>query len=378
MAISHFKHVRILGMKTSIPEHYVDIDDELQYFDNNPKKVARQKKMIGYGRRYLADERTTVTDLACDAARKLMAEMSIDPNEVECLIFVNQKPDYKEPCDANVAHGVLGLASSCAAIDINLGCSGYVYALWTAHAYIASGAVKNCLLLAGDLCGRAVDQTNRKQAPVFGDAASATWLSHTEADVEATFVLGADGSGWNKIVYPLGGMRLPQGPDTISRVVTDVLGNPVSFSQSVIKGEDVFAFTMRVAPQLIKDTLAAAGWKSGDVDLYAVHQANRQILDMVVANAGIPAERTPTDVFSKYANNSTNSVVTVVCDQPADRKFDRTVLCAFGVGLSWGGAALDLSGMHNGGISTYHTPEDAPNREQLIDYWTKYIGGQVD
>ena len=78
MSVSHFRHVKVTGMKTVIPEHYIDIDDELQYFDNNPKKLARQKKMIGYGRRYIADDRTTVTDLACEAAKKLMAEMNIN------------------------------------------------------------------------------------------------------------------------------------------------------------------------------------------------------------------------------------------------------------------------------------------------------------
>ena len=77
MSVSYFARVKVAGMKTVIPEHYIDIDDELQYFDNNPKKLARQKKMIGYGRRYIADDRTTVTDLACDAAKKLMAEMNV-------------------------------------------------------------------------------------------------------------------------------------------------------------------------------------------------------------------------------------------------------------------------------------------------------------
>ncbi|MBQ3344247.1 MAG: hypothetical protein IJG84_20280 [Kiritimatiellae bacterium] len=167
MSVSLFRHVRVCGMKTVIPEHYVDIDDELQFFDNNPKKLARQKKMIGYGRRYIADDRTTVTDLACDAARRLMSEMSIRPEDIGMLIFVNQKPDYPEPCDANVAHGKLDLLKSTPAIDINLGCSGYVYALLTAHAMIESKAIGSCLLLAGDLCARSTDQTNRKSAPVL-------------------------------------------------------------------------------------------------------------------------------------------------------------------------------------------------------------------
>lgn len=377
MSVSHFKHVRICGMKTVVPEHFIDIDDELQYFDNNPKKVARQKKMIGYGRRYVADDRTTVTDLACDAACKLMAELSVKPEDIGMLIFVNQKPDYIEPCDANVAHGRLNLPKMSPAFQINLGCSGYVYALMTAHAMIEAGVTKTCLLLAGDLCARRTDQTNRKVAPVFGDAASATYLVRSDVERQATFVLGADGKGWDKIVYPYGGMRLPFHKEDFDVSVEDASGNKWKPTDVIMKGEDVFGFTMDVAPQLIRDTMVAAGWTNDGVDIFSIHQANKQILDMIIAKAEIPPEKTPTDVFSKYANNSTNSVVTVLCNQSPEMKMDKAILCAFGIGLSWGGAALDLSGMYNGGISTYHTPPDAPSRAEQIEYWGKYFKGEV-
>lgn len=377
MSVSKFRHVRVRGMKTVVPEHFIDIDDEIQYFDGNPKKLARQKKMIGYGRRHIADERTTVTDLACDAAKKLMAEMDIKPDDVGMLVFVNQKPDFPEPCDANLAHGRLSLPKTAPALDINLGCSGYVYALMTVHALIESGAVRNCLLLAGDMCGRSNDPANRKSAPVFGDAASATFLEHSQEERPATFVLGADGKGWDRIVHPFGGMRLPHDEQTISMKFEDVSGAQVSVNQGVMKGEDVFAFTMAVAPRLIQDTMAAAGWTADDVDLFSIHQANKQILDMIVANAGIPSEKAPTDVFSKYANNSTTSVVTVLCDQPPERKIGKAVLAAFGIGLSWGGAALDLTGFHNGGISIYTTPPDAPTRQEQIEYWRKFFRGYI-
>ena len=377
MSVSHFRHVKVTGMKTVIPEHYIDIDDELQYFDNNPKKLARQKKMIGYGRRYIADDRTTVTDLACEAARKLMGELSIKTEDVGMLIFVNQKPDYIEPCDANVAHGRLNLSKTSPALQINIGCSGYVYALMTAHAMIESGVTNTCLLLAGDLCARRTDQTNRKVAPVFGDAASATYLIRSVEERQATFLLGADGKGWNKIVYPYGGMRLPYQREDFDVTVEDASGNKWKPFDVIMKGEDVFGFTMDVAPQLIRDTVVAAGWTNDDVDIFSIHQANKQILDMIIAKAEIPSEKTPTDVFSKYANNSTNSVVTVLCDQHPAMKMDKAILCAFGIGLSWGGAALDLSGMHNGGIATYHTPSEALSRKEQVEYWRKYFKGEI-
>ena len=372
MSKSAFKHVKVLGVKTSVPKNYIDIDDEIEYFDNNPKKLARQKKMIGYGRRYLADEKTTVTDLALDAAEKLLSELNVARDEVEGLVFVNQSPDYKQPSDAHIAHGRLNLGRGVPAFSVSLGCSGYVYGLWMAHALIESGAIGNCLVLAGDLPTHTIDPTNRKQAPVFGDAASATYLVRSDEEIKSAFVLGTDGKGWDKLILPFGGMRLPYDKDTFNYSATDQGGNTWTPAQSMMKGEDVFAFTMDVAPQLIKDTTEAVGWTKDDVSLFAIHQANKQILEMIIDKAGIPAEKTPTDVFSKYANNSTNSVVTVVCDQMG-RSIHKAVLATFGIGLSWGGAALDLTNMYNGGITTYNPPDDRPTREQQINHWIEYF-----
>ena len=375
MSSSMFKHVKVAGVKTSIPEQYIDVDDELQYFDDNPKKLARQKKMIGYGRRYLADEFTTVTDLAVDAAEKLLRELSVLPKDVMSVVFVNQSSDYPSPADACIAHGLLGLEQTVPCFSINLGCSGYAYALWVAHALIESDAVNNCLLLAGDVPSRGGSQDNRKSAPVFGDAASATFLMRCDEECPSAFVLGTDGTGWDKLIKPFGGLRLPYDKDTFKYSATDASGNMWTPSQSMMKGEDVFAFTMEVAPSLITDTMAAAGWTADDVSLFAIHHANKQILEMIISKAGIPAEKTPTDVFSKYANNSTNSVVTVLCDQ-VGKRLENAVLATFGIGLSWGGAALDLSGMYNGGITTYHPPAGRPTREQQIEHWLNYFKGE--
>ena len=376
MRMSRFNHVRVAAVKTSIPESIINIDDEIEYFGNSEKKLARQKKMIGYGTRPVADELTTVTDLAVDAGRKLLAEIHVAPEEVDGLIFVNQSPDYKGPADACIAHGELNLPQSVPALSLNLGCSGYVYAIWVASALIESKAVGNCLVLAGDLPTRSIEQSNRKQAPVFGDAASATFLTYSEDERPSSFVLGTDGKGWDKLIMPFGGMRLPYDKDTFKYSATDALGNVWTPNQSMMKGEDVFAFTMEVAPRLIADTMAAAGWTNDDVSLFAIHQANKQILEMIISKSGIPAEKTPTDVFSKYANNSTNSVVTVLCDQSA-RQLGKTVLATFGIGLSWGGAALDLTGMHNGGITTYRPPANRPTREQQIEHWLNYYKGEI-
>lgn len=377
MTVSSFNHVQIRAMKTVIPDQCICIDDELKYFDNNLKKLARAKKMIGYGNRYVADELTTVTDMAVDAAEKLFAEMPFNRDEIDALIFVNQKPDYKEPNDACIAHGRLGLSKTCAAIPVVLGCSGYIYGLWLAHSLIEAGASRKCLLLAGDVPSRVCNAENRKTAPLFGDAASATLLQRQEKEERfSCFSLGCDGSGWDKLIVPFGGTRLPIQKDVIDLQLSDSLGNKWGIHDSMMKGEDVFNFTMDVVPALIRETMKAANWTSDDVDLLAIHQANKQIVENIISKAEIPQEKAPVHVFSKYGNNSTNSVVTVLCDQ--EKSLQKVLLCAFGIGLSWGAAAVDLSEMYNGGISVYIPPKDRPTRKQQIQHWMTYFKGEEE
>lgn len=373
MATASFQNTRMIGIKTVVPEHCIHIDDELQYFDNNPKKLARAKKMMGYGRRYIADDNTTVTDMAVDAAEKLVTEMKIDRNEIDLLIFVNQNPDYPRPSDVCLAHGRLNLKKACTSLQINLGCSGYVHALMTAAGLMSSGAFKLCLLLCGDNPAHDISVDNRKIAPVFGDAVSATLLKYDCNASESFFVTGTDGEKWDKIIYPFGGQALPfKKKDSYFRIY-DESDNVWTAEQGLMKGEDVFNFTMDVAPALLNDTMKAANWTAEDVDLFAIHQANKQIVEAIVFKAEIPAQKAPVETFSRYANNSVNSVATVLCDQKRDLK--KVVLCSFGIGLSWGGAALDLSGMYNGGISTYISPKAKPTREQQIQHWINYFKG---
>lgn len=372
MAVCHYKHVRLVGIKTSIPERFIDVDNELQYFGGCEKKLARQKRMIGYGRRYVADPATTVCDLACDAAEKLLLEMHIDKTEVGLLVVVNQKPDFKEPCDACIAHGMLALSPDCTTLDINLGCSGWPHAIMVAHALMESGVYKYGLVLAGDIPGRDCDQSNRKIAQVFGDAASATLLKYTEETVSSTFVTGSDGTGWDKLITPFGGKRYPISKEVLEySSAPDAQGNRWNGLDPLMKGTEVFNFTMEVAPRLVRETLESAGWKIDDVGLFAIHQANKQIIEMIAVKAGIPVEKAPSETFAKYANNSTTSVVTVLCDQLTQENRSKVVVCAFGIGLSWAGAALDMSEVYNGGITTYVEKKTVVSARDALVQWTE-------
>lgn len=376
MVNSKFNNVKIKGIKTVVPQKYIDIDDEIQYFENNPKKLARTKKMVGFGRRHVLDEGCTVVDLCEQAAKELIKELKIDKDKIEALVMVNQSPDYLHPASSAILHGKLGLQKTCTTLDLGLGCSGYVYGLWMVHSLIASGAVKNVLFLAGDSPSQHSDRRNRLVNQIFGDAGSATYLEYIEEDNTAYFSLGTDGTGWDRIIAPASAKRLQLKSDICDKEIEDKNGNIWKLNDTIIHGQDVFNFTIEVAPQNIKDVMEYAQKTDSDIDYYAIHQANKQIVESVAMKADIPDDKYSSETFSKYGNNSTTSVATAICDQLEGKKYNTILLSAFGVGLSWASAIININNLYNGGISYFIPPENMLTREEQIQYWIKQFKGE--
>lgn len=367
MSISSFKHVKVNGVITVIPENFINIDDEIHFFENDHKKLSRAKAIIGFGKRYIADENTTVVDMGVYAANSLIDKLNVDKNSIDLLIFVNQKPDYEEPTDASIAHGLLNLSENCASMNLNHGCTGYVQGLWLAFSLIEAKAAKRCLLIAGDIPARDIDISDRVRAPVFGDAASATLISYSEEINESFFNLGSRGKNWNTIIHPVGGRRVMYSKENIDQTYTLENGETYKVGQGILNGLEVFKFTMEVAPKLIYELLEFSNIKKEDIDLFAIHQANKQIVDNIINKAQLPKDKTPDDVFSLYANNSTTSVATVLSEhlKPEHKKI---LLCSFGIGLNWAGAIINTKNVVNLGICFYHKQNIVPNK---IEDWLK-------
>lgn len=365
------KHSCIKGITTVVPENIINIEDEINYFDNNPKKLQRAKKMIGFGTRHVIRDGTTVIDLCEVAANNLIRDMNIARDDIDVLILVCQSPDYLLPASSCILHGRLGLNSNCATFDVGLGCSGYVYGLWMAHSLIASGSAEKVLLLAGDAPSVHSNIANRKCNPLFGDAASATYITYTPEDNPAYFSIGTDGKGWDRIIVPAGGRKLPIKEDIVNITAKDSAGNIWFVGDEILHGMDVFNFTMDVAPKNINQVLEFSDTNSSEIDYFVIHQANKQIVENVARIAKIPLDKTSSETFSKYGNNSTNSVATVICDQLYNKNVDKILISAFGVGLSWGASIVNIKNIHNGGISLMKNPTESHTRVEQILYWAK-------
>lgn len=373
MAKSKFSHVRITGITAVVPEKCINIDDEIEFFNNDPKLLARNKKILGLGTRHVVDEGTTVSDLLEVAARDLFVQKAVDVSTIDAVIVVTSSPDYRYPPTACILQHRLGLSEDCTCYDIvGLACSAYVHGLLNAHMMIESGMAKKVLLLAGELTSTHSDRRNRNSNMLFGDAGTATLVEYTGEENPAWFITGTRGAGWQALIAPAGGYALPIRGDIADLEIVDETGNVWRMYDDIMKGMEVFKFTNDVAPKGIADILSYSGKTIENVDYFAIHQANKQIVTTVARWVGLPKEKFSADAFLTYGNCGA-AAVTMELVHHLNQKMERTVcLATFGVGLSWGFAMLDLKGAYVGPVRFYQTPSDLPTREEKIKYWIDY------
>ncbi len=345
MAKAKFTKTKISGIVTVIPHIKKCIDDEVELFGGDAKQIERIKKTIGLNTRYVSDENTTTADLCQDAASTLLKGLKMDRSEVDGLIFVSQTPDYySQPFTAACLHGKMGLPKDCAAFDVNLGCSGYVYGLWLANMMVSSGTAKNVLLLVGDTTTKIVNPRDRATASLFGDAGTATMIQRSDKESPSYFVLHTDGSGWEHIIVPAGGCRIPRTPETSVEVKYED-GNVRSKENLYMNGAEVFTFSVGVEPPAIMEMLEYSGKKLEDIDHIFFHQANRYIISNIMRRLKFPLEKAPADTVEKYGNQSSASIPSTICDTIADKVSsgkEQVLMSGFGVGFSWASCVLTL------------------------------------
>ena len=319
------------------------IDDELEAYGGDQSRIDRLKKATGLRARRVVSKGCTTLDLAEEAVQRLREAGKLDLSEVEACLFVTQTPDHFQPSNAAILHGRLGLEKSVAAWDINLGCSGWIYGLAQAGMLIQVGGAKKVLLVAGDTLSRQVDPEDRGTVPLFGDAACAAVLDF-DSGREWRFQLATDGAGSNAIRLPAGGMRTAV---ENAEPVLDAEGNLHRADCLVMDGAEVFQFALREVPKAVKRVLEDAGTNAEEVHHFFFHQANAYILSNIRRRLKLGAEQVPMQALERYGNLSSASIPSVICDtlNESDGGGGLSVLCGFGVGLSWATALTDLQGV---------------------------------
>jgi len=296
------------------------------------KTGIRSRRVAGLGE--------CASDLAVGAAQRLFESGACAPEEVDFLLVCTQTPDHLLPTTACLVQERLGLPRHCGAVDVNQGCSGYVYSLALAKGLVENGLAGTVLVLTADTYTRLIHPQDRSVRTLFGDGAAATLVAPARGpEGLGPFVFGTDGRGAPNLIVPAGGMRNPATPET-AVVQDDEAGNRRSAQHLFMNGPEVFAFTLQQVPRAVNALLARAGLASGDVARYVFHQANAFMLECLRGKLGIPPER-----FSVHLEDTGNTVsASIPLALEADRRAGLlpagapVVLVGFGVGYSWAAA----------------------------------------
>lgn len=299
------------------------------------EKIAQK---VGVEQRHIAAENETATDMAVKAAEKLFFNRpEISQDKIDFILLCTQSPDYLLPTSACLVQNKLGLRTDIGALDFNLGCSGFVYGLSLAKGLIAGKIATNVLLLTAETYTKHLHPKDKGNRTIFGDGATATLVSIEGFAEIGNFALGTDGSGAENLIIKSGGARMY---DKSGIVDFDENGNPISTDYLYMNGSEIFTFTQRNVPKVVKETLERNNLMQDDIDAFIMHQANSYMLEFLRKKMKIDKDRYIVDM-SETGNTVSNSIPIVLARAMEKRELRGNVLiCGFGVGYSWGACIL--------------------------------------
>ncbi|MDZ5473309.1 ketoacyl-ACP synthase III [Bacillus sp. 31A1R] len=337
---ARFTNVSIKGISSAIPKGQLELGSlEAIYGEGEVKKIIASTGIESV--RVSSDNQCT-SDLCKTAAKALFARLEIDPLSVDGIIFISQTPDYKMPATSVLLQHQLGLPTTAVAFDINYGCSGYVYGLYQAFMLIQSGGCNRVLVCVGDTSTKFVHPGDRSVRMVFGDGGSATLIERGEET--SYFILRTDGSGAEHLIIPAGGARKPISEKTSIPFETEN-GNIRSEENIYMNGMEIMSFALREIPPMINELLDEVRWSKEDVGIYALHQANKFMLDYLRKKMKLNKDAVPVAVSS--VGNTGPASIPLMLSQlnqvlPKER-LEKVICCGFGVGLSWASCTVNLS-----------------------------------
>lgn len=346
MAISKTEHVTIRGITVTLPKNKMSVFD-LGKGNFDEEEIKTIAKGVGVESLYIAEETQTASDFCFNSAEKLMLELGWEKKSIDGLIFVSQTPDYIAPATAGILQDRLGLSMDCLTFDVNFGCTGFLNGLLLASQLIEVGTCKRVLVLVGDTLRRLSSALDKGIHFILSDAGSAIAVEYSENKNKMITTMHSDGSGFEGLMLPAGGARIPITKET-GKVVEVEEGNKRSLENYCMNGMDIFSFAVKRVPRLINEIEDLMNWGKDEVDFYFLHQANAYMVNYITKRAKIDKAKCPINI-NKYGNTNGTTIPLLLVDYFNSNKNVKpinAILCAFGVGLSWGATAVQLSDLY--------------------------------
>ena len=319
----------IVGLGVYVPERVLT-NFELESILETSDEWIRSR--TGIRERRIAAPEQASSDLAYEASRLALENAKVSADEVDLIVCSTLSPDMPFPATGCIVQEMLG-AKKAAAFDLEAGCSGFIYGLSVAQAFIAAGIYKTVLVIGTDVMSRMVNWKDRDTCVLFGDGAGAVVLKPVKSDQGILSVhLGSDGSGADTLLVPAGGSRMPFSEEAFAR----------NLQYIHMSGGDVFRFAVKAMCNATTQVLDGAGLKREDMDFLVPHQANTRIIEAAAKRLKLPLEKVVVTV-DRYGNNSTASVPLALEAAVRDGRIKdgyNIVLVGFGAGLTWGAVAM--------------------------------------
>ena len=321
---------RIVGTGSSVPDRVLSNADLERIVSTSDEWIVTR---TGISERRIAADGEATSDLAERAGRRALEAAGVDPMDVDLILVSTVTPDMFFPSTGCLLQGRLG-ALHAAAFDLSAACSGFIYGLSVADAYLRAGLMRNILVIGAETLSKLVDWKDRNTCVLFADGAGAALVQRTTGDARVLSThLYADGSKGGQLIVPGGGSRHP-----ISQKVVDENLAKIKMAN----GNEVFKTAVRAMEEAAVAALKANGVEISDIDLFVPHQANGRIINATAQRLGLPRERIVVNI-GRFGNTSAASIPIALDEAVRAGRLkpgDLLLMVAFGGGLTWGSALV--------------------------------------
>lgn len=327
--------IRITGTGSALPEKIVTNFDMQELVETSDEWIRERTGITE--RRISTGE--TVASLSADACRNALEMAGKSAEDVDLILAATCSPELLLPCCACQVQEIIG-ASNAVAFDLNAACSGFLFALNTAQAYLQTGIYKNALIIGSEVLSKLVDWKDRGTCVLFGDGAGAAFV---EASAEDIIYDNGRKAGTESMVQSSDGTKgkvLSCAERSVNNAFMDEQQTVNPYIQ--MDGQAVYKFATRQVPACISEALAKAGLTVEDVDLFVLHQANVRIIESVAKRLKADISKFPMNLDK--VGNMSSATIPVLLDElnrgGRIKKGDRLVLSGFGAGLTYGASVL--------------------------------------
>jgi len=336
---------RIIGTGSYLPETIVNNNDLAVIVDTSDEWIRSRTGICS--RRLVKDENTTF--MCVEAAKKALDDAGMKAQELDLILVGTITGDHLTPSAACEVQAGIG-AVNAAAFDINAACSGFLFALHTAHAYIRAGIYENALIIGAETLSKIIDWQDRSTCVLFGDGAGAAVVRGEETGL-LFFDQCSDGSKGHVLTCKDRPNHNPLVENAVESSIDNSKNNSIDNSKNNsmelgyvrMDGQEVYKFAVTNVPKSIQKVLSMAGLKAEDVDCYALHQANIRIIQAVAKRLGLSMERFPSNL--DHCGNISAASVPILLDEINRggllKRGDKVILSGFGGGFTWGTALFE-------------------------------------